>query len=641
MEQMTTSEEPGLGKLPLGRPAISSRNGRWRFWISPPGQPWWARPALLGIACIAGLAYAWGANNADLEPYYGAAARSMSSSWHDFLFGALDPAGTVTVDKLPGALWLEALSLRILGFHVWAVVLPQIIEGVITVLVLYRAVRRLAGPVGAMTAALVLATSPVTVALNRGNVADSLLILLTVLAADATAAAVLSGRTRTIVLAGVWVGLAFQAKMLQAWLVLPALALAYLVAAPPSLRIRIGQLALAGAVAVAVSLSWMMVVSLVPAGERPYVDGTQNDSVFTQVFVYNGIARLEHGKISAGPTAGFLLQVAREGNGINSQSVSIPPSWHRLLGGLFGRDDGWLLPAALIAAGGVLFDRRRARRRDPARASVLMWGAWLVVLAATFSEGVYLNSYYVAALSPAIAALCGTGVGVLWRQRHRPAARGALAGSVLACSGYGVYLLQGASAVPVWLAPIALSLGVGGALVAMLATRPRGKSDLPPMAISLALACALALATVTSVLVVTREIGPFSNPYVPEAQAQAHFSVERTTLSVRRVVGRFMSSYGTPIAFAVDTSSLAAPYIYYTGAEVLPIGGFAGGGPAPSLRRLRRYIASDQLRAFSVPLEPPTNDPRLVWVRTHCAQVRQLAQGDHIRFGIYDCAAAS
>src|SRR5580704_16085013 len=210
MPRMTINEEPSLGELPIIQNAPSSRHARWRFWTSPPGQPSWARPALLCIACIAGLAYAWGADNADLEPFYGAAARSMSSSWHDFLFGAVDPAGTVTVDKLPGALWPQALSLRILGFHVWAVVLPQIVEGVLTVLVLYRAVRRLVGPVGGITAALVLAASPVTVALNRGNVADSLLILLTVLAADATAAALLSGRLRTLLLAGVWVGLAFQ-----------------------------------------------------------------------------------------------------------------------------------------------------------------------------------------------------------------------------------------------------------------------------------------------------------------------------------------------------------------------------------------------------------------------------------------------
>ncbi|HXA54595.1 MAG TPA: glycosyltransferase family 39 protein, partial [Solirubrobacteraceae bacterium] len=251
------------GVSPLHRLAGEARR-RWRFWGSPPDQPPWARPALLAIAALAGVAYGWGMNGAALEDFYGAAARSMSSSWHDFIFGAFDPAGTVSVDKLPGWLWPQALSLRIFGFHIWAIVLPQVLEGVLTVLVLYRAVRRLAGPLAGIAAATVLATSPITVALNRGNVADSLLILLLVLAADATSAAILSGRLRTLALAAVWVGLAFQAKMLAAWLVLPALAAAYLLAAPAPPRMRLAHVALAGVVTVTVSLSWMTAVSLVP-----------------------------------------------------------------------------------------------------------------------------------------------------------------------------------------------------------------------------------------------------------------------------------------------------------------------------------------------------------------------------------------
>ena len=195
----------------------------------------------------------------------------------------------------------------------WAIVLAQVLEGVLTILVLYRAVRRLAGPGAGIVAAAVLATSPVTVALNRGNVADSLLILLLVLAADATSAALsesgttrgdarsVGGPPRALLIAGVWVGLAFQAKMLAAWLVLPALAAAYLLAAaPPRLRTRLAHVALAGAVTVVVSLSWMTVVSVVPAHERPYVDGTQNDSLFSQVFEYDGLSRLGRSNVFAG-----------------------------------------------------------------------------------------------------------------------------------------------------------------------------------------------------------------------------------------------------------------------------------------------------------------------------------------------------
>src|SRR5271170_3901676 len=174
-----------MAVIPETAPAPASGAPRWRGfltpWRSPADQPAWARPALLAIAAVAAVGYGWGMAGASVEPFYGAAARSMSESWHDFIFGAFDPAGTVTVDKLPGALWMQALSLRVFGFHVWAVVLPQAIEGTIAILVVYRAVRRLTGPVGGIAAAAVLASSPVTMALNRGNVADSLLILLAVL----------------------------------------------------------------------------------------------------------------------------------------------------------------------------------------------------------------------------------------------------------------------------------------------------------------------------------------------------------------------------------------------------------------------------------------------------------------------------
>jgi len=156
----------------------------------------------------------------------------MSMSWHNLIFGAFDPAGTVTLDKLPGAFWVQALAVRVFGFHNWAIVLPQAVEGVLTVLVLYRAVARLAGPTAGLVAAVVLAISPATVALNRGNISDSLMILLLVLGADAVSAAIVSGAQRRLILAAGWVGLAFQAKMIEAWMVLPAFGLAYLVGGP-------------------------------------------------------------------------------------------------------------------------------------------------------------------------------------------------------------------------------------------------------------------------------------------------------------------------------------------------------------------------------------------------------------------------
>jgi 4-amino-4-deoxy-L-arabinose transferase-like glycosyltransferase len=657
----------------------------WRsvahIWRSPPDQPRWARPALLAIAAAAGLAYGWGMNGASLEDFYGAAARSMSESWHNFFFGAFDPAGTVSVDKLPGALWPPALSLRIFGFHVWAIVLPQVLEGVLTILVLYRAVRRLAGPVAGITAAAVLATSPITVALNRGNVADSLLILLLVLAADATSAALLAetgtdsaGRLRTLLLAGVWVGLAFQAKMLAAWMVLPALAGAYLLAAPPRLRTRLVHVALAGAVTLAVSLSWMTAVSLVPAHERPYVDGTQNNSLFSQVFEYNGISRLGRSNVfaGAGHPAQFLVHLA-EGS---APTHRVAPGVGRLLSGVFGRDDGWLLPAAAIAAIAILWERRRAGRRDPLRALVVLWGTWLVVLWAFFSAGGYPNSYYVAALSPATGALCGAGLALAWRYRDRRASPAALAGTLLCCVGYGIYLLHGGTAVPGWLVPAAAVLGVAGALALWAPWRTgRDRSTLgkgaelpaggaanhvgdgavsprediaagglargfgPPTRDTFAFAalCTLLLPGVAAVLMVTRGLGPFAAPYEPASATISRAQARRTRGADEQVIDQLASTYDTPIPLATDSSILAAPFILATGSEVLPIGGFQGGIPAPSLGRLQRYVAAGEVRAFVAPIH--SDDPRIEWIHAHCAMPLGSGGAGGSPTALYVCAS--
>jgi 4-amino-4-deoxy-L-arabinose transferase-like glycosyltransferase len=244
----------------------------------PGRRVWLRRGAVLLAAALAALSYAWALGADPLEPYYAAAVRSMSLSWHNFAYGAFDPAGTVTLDKLPGAFWVQALAVRTFGFHPWVIFAPQAIQGALTVVVLYRAVSRLAGVTAGLIAAFVVVASPAAVALNRGNISDSLMILLLVLAADAVSGAVVSGRLRGLVLAAVWVGLAFQAKMIEAWLVLPALGLAYLVSAPGSVGRRVRHLAAAGAVAGVVSLAWLTVVSLAPSPGRPYVDGSRNDS---------------------------------------------------------------------------------------------------------------------------------------------------------------------------------------------------------------------------------------------------------------------------------------------------------------------------------------------------------------------------
>ncbi len=277
---------------------------RWELWRSPDGQPGWARPVLLVIAAAAAALYAWNITQAGLAPFYSVAVKSMSVSWKAFFYGALDPKATVTIDKLAGSFLPQALSARIFGFHAWSVALPQVIEGVIAVLAMYRVVRRWAGVIPGLLAAAVFALTPIAASMFGHSMEDGALTMCLVLAADAYQRAVSEGRLRSLLMAGVWVGLGFQAKMLQAWMVLPALAVGYLVSAPAPVRRRLARLGAAAVVMLAVSLSWIALYTFTPAADRPYVDGSTDNSAIAMVFGYNGVERFGvsfPGAVTSGP----------------------------------------------------------------------------------------------------------------------------------------------------------------------------------------------------------------------------------------------------------------------------------------------------------------------------------------------------
>ena len=625
---------------------VRPRSSRLVFWRSPADQPEWARPALVAIAALAGLSYGWGMGNFPLEPFYAGAARSMGSSWKDFFFAAADPAGTTSLDKLPGGVWPQALAVRLFGFHFWAVALPQVVAGVLTVLVVYRAVRRLVGPKAGLVAALIVAASPVSALLNRGNVSDSLLILLTVLAADATGRAVTTGRLASLVMAGVWVGLAFQTKMLQAWLVLPALFATYLVAGRPRLGRRLGHVALAGLVTVIVSLSWMSVVAVVPAHDRPFVDGTTNDSIYTQVFVYNGWARF-------GVTADDSTIVHREQPFLVAAQKAtpqvgtfrIPASVDRLVVGPLGRDDGWLLLAAVVSAVGVLVARRSASRRDPVRAAAILWGSWLVVLVGFFSGAAFINSYYTAALVPAVAGLCATGLAVAWRTRHSSRASQLVLLALVPLSVlYAVSLVPADSPVRWWAAVVGGALAVVAEVALVGSLRDgEGAPGGGALAFGLAALALLFLPALTTGVVVVDGLGSFSTPYQSAAATagtttgpedyQANYGTDSPVLDFRYP--------GDAIVAAYDSGALASPLIMITGKEFLPIGGYSGSDPSPTLRTLQGLVARGRLRTFVVPVNPAGHDLRTTWVRTHCALEQTNPYGLSVQLGLYQCTPRS
>ncbi len=563
-----------------------------RFWRSPPDQPSWARPALLAIAAVAALTYAWGIGGVNLEPFYGSAARSMSESWSNWFFGSVDPWGTVTVDKLPGALWVQALSLRLFGFHLWAIVLPQVIEGTLTVLVLYRVVRRVAGSGAGLVAAAVLAVSPVTVLLNRANISDSLLILLLVLAADAATRALITGRVQSLAMAGLWVGLAFQTKMLQAWLVLPALYLAYLVAAPAaSLMRRFGHVALSGLVVIVVSLSYMTAVAVVPAHDRPYVDGSCDNSIFSQVFLYNGLNRFSGTELSqAGCSKPWSYQTAafEGGLALGLNSAKVPPGGNRLLTGVFGRNDAWIAVPSAVAAAALLLRRRRrdgspVPRTDPVRAQALLWTTWWLLTGAFFSVGHYLQPYYVAVLIPPMAALCGMGFWLAWHRRQRTVTRVVMAVVVVASSAYALWLLPLSFGVRT---AVMVSLIVASATTVVVVVwscirGPRSSWSVPT-AILVGSATLLVSSCWASGTVVATGLGPFDSPYEPSAvvyQSQIRPRLARNNWP--ELTGGIAKLPPSVSAEAIEGSALAGYLIMATGREFLPVGGFTGQVPDP------------------------------------------------------------
>jgi 4-amino-4-deoxy-L-arabinose transferase-like glycosyltransferase len=642
VDEATSAETLRKGPAPATVPEAApvSPPIRWRFWRSPPDQPGWARPALLVVAALAALSYGWGMNTDTLEVFYAGAVRSMSQNWHNFFFAAFDPWGTVSVDKLPGAFWFQALSVKAFGSHVWAYVLPSAIEGTLTVLVLYRVVRRVGGPIAGLTAAVALAATPVTILLNRGNISDSLLVLLLVLAADATTRAYTTGRAAALVLAGVWVGLAFQAKMLQAWLVLPALYVAYLLAAPAaSLVRRVGHIALSLLVVVVVSLSYMTVVTLVPAHDRPYVDGSCDNSVYSQVFLYNGADRLtgntldqpgcSRPPIAVASTSTAGAETTSPGRAETTstggaETVSVGSGPGKFLSGLFGWDAAWLFLPALVALVGILVARRHENRHDPWRAAALLWGIWLFLTWCFFASSSFLNGYYLAALAPPMAALCGLGLALAWQRREDSrVVPVVLMATVAAGVFYAVYLVPDSAGTKPWLAAVGAIAALGSVAVLARSLRKDQQDWERRWGLVLGAAALLLGAAWASALAVLDELGPFDAPY----QNAARIALEQRDWRINLGATPAVASYadGFPTTQSVDThetSAEASIYVWQTGREFLPAGGFSGQVPSTPLNEYVAYVREGRVVSVTVSVRPLTRNPDMVWTMAHCAPQR-------------------
>ena len=439
----TSAEEPP--RSPRFRPS--------RSWLFPSEQPRWARPGLLAVAALAALIFTWGAFHTATNNFYAADARSMSMSWKNFLYGSFDPAGSVTIDKLWGFLWPQAISIKIFGYHAWALALPEAIEGVISVLVLYRLTRRWTGrsDVALLAAGLFTLTPIVAATFGHSGLEDNALTMCLILATDAFQRALNEGRLRSLALSGFWIGMAFQTKMVQAWTVVPVFALVYLICAPQPLLRRIKHTAVFGAVTAVASLWLMVIVQLTPAADRPFIDGSNgSNNIFTMVFDYNFTSRFTS---VTGTTSGGSF-----GGGSND--------WGKLFGASFGSQIGWLYPLALIALAFGLIKLRGSGRADAQRAGYLMWAGTLGVTALAFSAGTIPHSQYMTVLAPGLAALGAAGIVGLFRAfRDEERIGWLLVAAIAATVAWATHLSYENTVFLSWLPPLVIALGLASILL--------------------------------------------------------------------------------------------------------------------------------------------------------------------------------
>ncbi|MET8247516.1 glycosyltransferase family 39 protein [Streptomyces sp. NPDC005202] len=447
---------PGAGepKQPFAR----------RLWRGRPEDPRWARPAFLGLLLATGLLHLYNLSASGYaNSFYSAAVQAGSKSWKAFFFGSLDAGNAITVDKPPASLWPMELSVRIFGLNSWAILVPEVVMGVLTVAVVYAAVRRRFSPAAGLIAGAVLALTPVAALMFRFNNPDALLALLMALTIHFVIRGLEDGRTKWLVWAGVAVGFAFLTKTLQAFLILPALALVYGVCAPVKLKKRLAQLALATVALVVSGGWWVAVVELWPASSRPYIGGSQNNSFLELTFGYNGLGRIN------GDETGSVGGGGRGGNGTGRWGET---GWDRMFNSEVGSQISWLLPAALILLVAGLVLTRKAKRTDLTRGSFLAWGGSLLMTAVVFSymAGIF-HQYYTVALAPYIAAVVGMGVTVLWEERSRLWASLSLAAAVTATAVWGYVLLNRTPDYLPWLKWLVLVGGLAAALGLIFAAR--------------------------------------------------------------------------------------------------------------------------------------------------------------------------
>jgi 4-amino-4-deoxy-L-arabinose transferase-like glycosyltransferase len=610
--------------------------------------------------------------------YYAAAVKSMLQSWHTFLFVSFDPGGFVSVDKPPLGFWLQTASAKTFGFSGWSILLPEAVAGIFSVIVLYLLVRRIWGPLAGLLAALALALSPISMVMNRSNNMDGLLVLTVLLAAWMACRATESGRLRWLLLCALMVGLGFQIKTLEAYLVVPALSLVYLLGAPLPWRRRIWHLSVALALLLVLSFAWITMVDLTPTSQRPYVGSSQTNAEIELTFGYNGLDRLL-GYKSANPDSSS----SRSTSSVTSENGV--PGIFRLFNQQLGSQVGWLLPLALLGLVVAAWQTKRRWPLDRCQQSLVLWGMWLLIMGVFFSVANFYHPYYLTMLAPAICALSSIGVLALWRDYRRPGWRGWLLPSALVATAVvQAMILSSFSVWSAWITPIV----VGWCLIAaLILTVARLELPLGIPAPFRVLALMLGMFTLLIAPIVWDAVtlqqvpnaafplaGPRSShasimPFTPPGTSSPDGS-DDTELEQY-----LLHNQGkTPYLLATLNATTAASFILETGQPVMALGGYSGSDPIltqPHLSELvshsivRFFLLPDLVDTSRLPDDPPPplrkmlesgdvsgtmgrNGQLVQWVQQSCVVVahnrwqslsQQFQSPSHNGQELYDCLA--
>ena len=578
----------------------------------------WVPAAQLGVAGLAAILYIVNLTVSGFaNTYYSAAALAASQSWSAWFFGSIDSANFITVDKPPLATMVMGLSVRLFGLSSWSVLLPEALMGVGTVVLLMAVVRRTFGSWAAVIAGLIAALTPAAVLIFRYNNPDALLTLLLVGSAYAFIRALERGSLRWILGAAVLVGLAFNTKYLQGWLVLPAFAIVWAVAAPGGVRRRAVGLAVALAGVLVASGWWVLIMELLPVSARPFVGGSTNNSALDLILGYDGLGRIFGGS-GGGPGGG----------GGGGGGFSGTPGLFRLFNAQLGGQVAWFLPLSGLGLAVGLWARRHAPRTDLRRAAYLMWGLWLAVHVVVFSfmSGI-IHSYYVVAMAPAIGALVGGGVVELWAMRarspQRPWAGLVLAGGLLATAATAWFLL---TETPDFVPGLAIGVAALTAAVALVIALPARLVQRRVQLVAVGLGIAVLLAGPAAYALDTMATGysggdPSAGPQVASTDGRGGppgaggfaggggaptggfgggglaggpggGDAVSSALTDYLVANRGSATW----IVAVTSANQAGSIELATGLPVVAMGGFTGSDPAPTLAQLQSMVASGQLR---------------------------------------------